>query len=328
MFQAFRPPYSKHRSLLIRSGLLFFALFFGCTSQAHVPEYSKVAIAIAAAGPGASMMGHAFLLFLNDPKKISESLAVQFNLAQGTPREGQGSFLRPISEFFGYGRDFQVQFAPGLPMINAYRRENRPVILYFLRMTPQQIGQVLADLKNEGARRDESPIQDYGFMTKNCLTESLRTLNRVLPTDQHFSLIGEDDRLLIQAINLSGAIGFYLKNAPAAAAPSIARHPLVESKVIMTPALITEGPRLVEMLKKINAFADACSLSTDFRELSLRISGQAAMRSSESFLRLLTKLKNECRNPQGPALFTEILGEIYLLAPSLDEKMRVEKFLR
>jgi len=289
------------------------------------PHFEKVAIGIASPGPGVSMFGHAFLLFLNDPKKKSESLAAQYNISEVEGQERAKWFIGDAMDFLGYSKRFQLQIVPGLAMIDQYRMENRSVLLFYLRLTPQQISQLLKFLKNEMLLREKNLIKDYSFMDHNCLTEALRAVNTVVPNpkDQLF-FFNQEKKIMTFLMKGPSTISLYLRNSPFVAASHLAKQPLVISSEVIQPEMIAESSALVHLHDLMLKFSDRCEIPSTFKDNIGQFIGKREVRESLAFLNFLNKKQMNC--PDSKETYNEIISLIYMLADTLDEKMKIEEF--
>jgi hypothetical protein len=290
-------------------------------------KFSEVAIAIASPGPGSSVAGHAFLLFLTQRSKISEAVAVQYNVeadAQAKP-----GVMTQVVGFLGYGKRFLVQIVPGLVMLDEYSLQNRAVFLYFLKLNPEQIQKLQQKLITDFKVRDKKILKDYRFLDRNCLTEALRALNSVIP-DRHLQFSIHSQTVETRALNLVGVgVALYVKNAPYVAAPMLARHPLVTGVLVVPPEFIQDAPLLVRIQRGTENFAKACpnGAGSKLSGISRHIIANDEIRESKSYLKFLRSVYDGCHNPRREPLFSELTMALYMEAKSIESKMSVQEIM-
>ncbi|MFZ4405485.1 MAG: DUF4105 domain-containing protein [Pseudobdellovibrionaceae bacterium] len=309
--------------------IFFYALIFASPLWAtNNIAFSKVALAIASPGPGASIMGHAFILFLNNKNKKSESIAVQYNLSDLSTKEKQSnaSSLTAVSDFLGYTKKFKVQFMPGLDMINRYRLANRSILLYYLKLDPSQIKKLWELLSEDKTHREKNETKDYSFLDNNCLTMSLQALNEVIPdSNLHFTFF--DRKNSSQSYFLrSFALPVYIKNSPFIIPKNLPRHPLIEGTEILKPALVDAAPIYTELYHLATEFGSLCIDSESYTKNMYSMLGQAKIRESKSFLDYLKSAKDKCSSDLGQQKYQQIINIIYMLAPDLDSKIKIEGY--
>jgi hypothetical protein len=296
-------------------------------------QFNEVAIAVATPGPGASLLGHAFLLFLTARDRLSESIAVQYNVNPDEIDTNKVQLPKPLDEartFLGFDKRFQVEINYGLTMLDHYRAENRGVVLYFLEFDKEQTQKVLQHLLTDYQSRREVSQYDYQFHNRNCLTESLRALNTAIDDPgRKFEFFDVNDKLATMAVQLLGP-ALFIKNSPYAAAPKLAKHPLVKDFVVMTPELVEVSRTLVDLSVNIGTLIKASNADLEMNTVATKIIAQPRLRESETFLRLLAGLKDRALTrgqKQATEAYKVVIEDIYLLSKSIDARMRIERYL-
>ncbi|MBO9667940.1 MAG: DUF4105 domain-containing protein [Bdellovibrio sp.] len=305
--------------------ILSIALFSQVTLAKELNSYKQVAIGIATPGPGASVMGHAFLLFLDSPQLKSDSIAIQYNVS---PIEGEpepSGLVGTVQGFLGYSKRFSVQMTPGQIMMNQYRLENRSILLFYLKLSPEQISKLAEFLNTDMQLRNSKNFKDYSFLDHNCLTEALRAVNSVIPNQQEKFFFVDRDKIIFTYLLKQIALPLYLRNAPFSAVHSLKTHPLVRGHEVITPAIINDAEDILELREKILSFNSGCMRSQALAQNVESLVGKEDVRGSSAFLEYLQKQSLSC--PGEKESYREIVLAIYNLASTMEAKMNIEGFL-
>jgi hypothetical protein len=294
------------------------------------PGYQHVALGIASPGPGISIMGHAFLLFLNDPNKKSESTAIQYNLISNTTASERKSLVQEVWDFLGYSKIFQIQVMSGLLLLDSYRLENRADLLFYIGIPPSAVRDLWTNLIAERQSREAHPVKDFSFLDHNCLTEALRALNRVIPDPrQHFFFFDHERKVETAVLKHAGLAALYVKNAPFGVTAQLLHHPLVNHVEVIAPVMVSESREYMDLANDLHSFGQRCDPSNMLNQNVESLIGKTEIRESKAFLDFLQDKAQACLSePQSRDQYLGILKMLYLLSPSLEGKMKIETYFR
>ncbi len=319
------------QAYILAIGITFVQSLFSNVWAQEPKSFQKVAIGIATPGPGVALMGHAFLLFYNSSSLMSEAVATQYNVAsQPTSKAPKNKVLeiaQTVQSFFGVGKVFKVEEISGELMMNRYLQENRAVFLYEINLTPNQIQSLLQNIRRDKRKRDSKEHQDYDFLDRNCLTESLRQVNRVIEDRSLKFKFSDSESIFLNAfIKVTGSVLLYGRNAPYVAAPALAKHPLTLSVHTLAPAIVQNAKVLVELQNRTQEFGRICGRQKELFEVGLRVNMQPKIRASKGYLNYLKSIHDHCKSVAKTSSYNSVLEIIYLLTESLETKIFIESY--
>ena len=157
----------------------------------------------------------------------------------------------------------------------------------------------------------------------------LHALNLVIEDPkQKFDFYDSSDVIETFFIHQLWASPLYIKNSPFAAAPQIAKNPLVTKTWVLMPQLVREASLLVGLQKDLQRLGDLCDPGAHLGEMATHLEAQADLIESRAFLKFLKEMNQRCRSDEADRLYQNSLVAIYMSSASLSAKIRIQKDLR
>ncbi len=222
-------------------------------------------------------MGHAFFAFTPKAMLLSDGEVYQFNLLAGLQRK---------ETYFGLSRENAYVFS------QRYRRENRALIFFPIRMEESEIRRLQELLEAERLHRDRFRPQDYELMKNNCITKILEFLDRVLPDrSRHPSLwFGEIDGwkdLFSRSTYLNNTPMFYTLFSDENAG-------LLGKPKFLLPAADERIDLARLMSQKLRKIAKVCQWSEESLRILLPLIAHEKLRNSKNVLSEISRRVRAC----------------------------------
>ncbi len=300
---------------------------------------------LALAGPssGTSIMGHAFLVFSKEKKNLISSVAYQFNVEGGEDKENEfkkesswlrnpvkkvGELRKMVTSFLGSEKRFFVSRHNALSLIRIYNLEKRPVLLYRLSLSEQQVYELYQKTQQDFIERSTVEHFDYNFLSKNCLTMNLENINKVV--DEHLQIDGFFQGKWYELKYLLDW-GAYLRVAPLLMTAYLDKYPLTsdEEPIVWMPITFDLVHINASLEKYVDNLHFICNWEESNAQYVKKIVKRAEFRAKRPFLNFLKKMYDSCEatGQEKKRLYSMLIEDIYFQTFFPKDKLVVREFL-
>ncbi len=271
-------------------------------------------LAIAGPGTGQGMMGHAFAVFTTHKDRFLNSTAFQFNVKVDPAK------MKTVSGFLGKDQQFFLSKEHGRFFIETYLLQDRPMFLYRLNLTPEELKAYYEKLESEVLRRSQNVITDYDVLKNNCLTSQLNVLNPILPKEKRISAFWLKEEKSYNALNPQT----WVSNTPVFIVSVLDKHVLTPEKPVIIKPKIYDRLKINQHLTKAwDEFAQTCQVSYMDTEVSRQLIVNIAIRNTAPFLSRIRSIHDECKSANKGEAFTNVLDLIFFNVLEADVKKRI-----